>query len=462
MGCSSDTSSPPQSLPGLPSLSLDRIAPSARRLIGSALTAVEKNPRDPQLNGRLGMALHAYEQFEAAEICYGRAHDLDPQEFRWAYYLGAVQFQQRKYAEAAGSLRVALDRAPEDDPARLLLARALLETGDCEESRRAFQVLLEKHDRLAEAHYGIGRCEAAVGRTPAAVESYRRALALDAGFQQARYALAMALRDLGATSEAQQQLSLYREEGAPFNALPDPLLDEVRALKQGDALDHLRRAVALEAAGKLKEAADEQNRALSIDPTLVQAHVNLISVYGKLGAADLAGQHYREGLRLNPQQAELHYNYGVLLSAQGRFPEASAAFQKALAINPYSAEAHTNLGQALERQGQLEQALQQYHLAIENKPNFRLAYFHLGRVMLERDRVREAIPFLEKALGGADEQEPVFMALLSTAYARAGETRRAVSLALQAKEMALSSGRRDLAEAIEREMRAFSHSGGMP
>lgn len=461
-GCFFDTLSSPQSLPKLPSLSLERIAPSARGLIESALDEVKKDPNDAQRNGHLGMTLHAYEQFETAETCYWRAHRLKPEEFRWAYYLAVVQFQQRQYQQAVESLRAARYLSPDDDPAGLLLARALQESGECSESRRIFQGLLEKHERLAEARYGIGRCEAMAGRTPAAVESYRRALEMDPDFQRARYALALMLRDLGHTSEAQQQLSRYREDRAPYHSLPDPLLAEVQALKESDALAHLRRGVALEAEGKLEEAAQEQNRALSIDSTLVQAHVNLVSVYGKLGVADLAEQHFHEGSQLNSQQAELHYNYGVVLSTQGRFGKAAAAFRKSLAINPYSAEAHVNLGQALERRGQKDQALQHYRLAIENKPNFRLGYFHIGRILLERNRVRAAIEFLERTEGANDEQAPVFMTLLSTAYARAGEKQRALSLAREAKGIALASGRRDLAEAIEREMRAFPNPGRSP
>lgn len=44
--------------------------------------------------------------------------------------------------------------------------------------------------------------------------------------------------------------------------------------------------------------------AIEIDPKLVQAHVNLISLYGRLGQVATAETHFRSSLSLDPKQAD--------------------------------------------------------------------------------------------------------------------------------------------------------------
>ena len=74
--------------------------------------------------------------------------------------------------------------------------------------------------------------------------------------------------------------------------LEDPLLDAVKQLHIG-AHHYLKQGVSLEAAGHLAQAAAEHERALEIDPKLEQAHINLISLYGRLGQPAKAETHYK-------------------------------------------------------------------------------------------------------------------------------------------------------------------------
>src|SRR5207248_3220167 len=81
---------PPDSpaLPELPRLTLDKSLPEVRAAVKEAYDAVLGHPRDPSANGKLGMVLHAHSFPTDAEVCYRRAHLLDPASFRWIYYLG--------------------------------------------------------------------------------------------------------------------------------------------------------------------------------------------------------------------------------------------------------------------------------------------------------------------------------------------------------------------------------------
>src|SRR5438093_13080055 len=64
-------------IPALPKPPIDHFAPPMREQIRQAYEDALKNPQRAASNGRLGMLLYAYEQFESAEACFERALAFD-------------------------------------------------------------------------------------------------------------------------------------------------------------------------------------------------------------------------------------------------------------------------------------------------------------------------------------------------------------------------------------------------
>src|SRR5439155_7482357 len=162
---------------------------------------------------------------------------------------------------------------------------------------------------------------------------------------------------------------LFQQNATSEPSTGDALLGEVEALNRGP-LVQLRLGVELEKAGRLNDAVAAHERALAIDPNVVQAHVNLITLYGRLGDYDKAQQHFREAVRREPNNPEAHYDYGVLLFERSDHEKAEVEFRKAIEVDPTHAEALHNLGYILENKGRLAEALSQYEAAIAAKPNY--------------------------------------------------------------------------------------------
>jgi len=137
--------------------------------------------------------------------------------------------------------------------------------------------------------------------------------------------------------------------------------------------------------------------------------------------------------------------------------EAGDAFERALEINPLAAEAHLNLGLALERQGLDSEAMRHYRAALESRPGYRLAAFRLARAMLSKGRPKESIEFFLASISPEDEQTPLYMFGLATAYAESGERKAALSFGRRAKEKALSLGQAELVTAIDRDLEIWEH-----
>ncbi len=117
------------------------------------------------------------------------------------------------------------------------------------------------------------------------------------------------------------------------------------------AADCYELAVALE--GSDPAAAEAVYRqALTIDPDLADAHLNLGRLLHEGGDPAAAEKHYRQALAIDPDDALAAYNLGVALQDQQLTREAAEAYELALGLDPTLADAHFNLSGIYEQLGE--------------------------------------------------------------------------------------------------------------
>lgn len=438
-------------LPPLPKLKLGHFFPNVNRQLREAYIAARERPRDPTANGKLGMLLDAYKQYEGAAICYSRAHLLNPKSFQWIYYLGYVQYKQGQYQKAEKALRAAINLRPTYLPARLTLADCMFQLGDLKESESLYSEIVYQSPRNAEAYYGLGRVRAARGNMQAAVSALKKACVLFPEYGPAQYALALAYRKLNDQRKASTHFKIYRANLGTIPPRNDPLRRAVKQLNEGPVAD-MKRGLALASSGNISGAIAEQLRALAIDPKLVQAHINLMELYARIGEYNKAQQEYMSAVRLNPNRADCYYNYGVLEFAQHKYVEAGRAFRHALQINPYYADAHNNLGYVLAMQGHMNEALKEFDDAIEDRPDFRLARFHIGQIYVNQGKYANAIKEFRKILTPDDASTPIYLYALGATYARAGDRQNAVRYLRKASSEAAARGQTQLLANIKHDL----------
>jgi tetratricopeptide (TPR) repeat protein len=441
----------PTTLPPLPKLKLGNFSPLVNRQLQEAYSAAQKRPTDPVANGKLGMLLDTYEQYDVAAICYRRAHLLRPRSFRWIYYLGYVEFKQGQYDQAEKTLRAAIPLSPTYLPAKLKLAECMLRLNYFKGSGKLYKEIVEQSPENAEAYYGLGRTQAAAGDANAAVLSLKKACALFPEYGIAQYALALAYRKLGNQKEAAKHFNLYKANTATIPPSGDPLRAEVKKLNQG-AVAVMQRGLALAAAGDISGAIIAQSKALAIDPELVQAHINLMELYGRIGDYSKALQEYQAAVKINPNRADCYYNYGVLEFKQRNYQEALQGFRHALQINPHYAEAHNNLAYVLAAQGHLNEALEEFQKAVADRPDYRLARFHIGQIYVSQGRYSEAIQEFQKILAPEDARTPSFLYALGATYAHVGDRPNALLYMHKARDEAAARGQAQLLATIKHDL----------
>ncbi|MGH9628868.1 MAG: tetratricopeptide repeat protein, partial [Bryobacteraceae bacterium] len=312
--------------PALPEPKAEQFSPAVRDRLQGAYQAALAHPSDAGAVGRYGMVLQAHGQRESALSCYRSAQALAPGTFEWPYYLGVAAAELGDHHAASSAFEQALKLRPGYLPARLRYADAVLESGGVSRSLELYQSIVQDYPTLATPLYGLGQAQERSGRTKQAAESLQKALDLYPDYSAAQYALAMVYRRLGDTQASNRLMERYESSGKTAPPIEDPVLGAMRGL-DASAQAHLRRSLELAAAGRLEEAAKANLAALEINPKLVRAHVNLISLYGRLGREEEAARHYHSAIEIQPGSPESHYNFGVMLVSAGRVDEGRAAFQ---------------------------------------------------------------------------------------------------------------------------------------
>ena len=438
-------------LPPLPHLVFESFPDAARATLVRAYKEAASRPSDAEAVGALAQTLHAWEQWEAAHVAYARAQALAPRMFAWPYLDGVVLQRLARHADAISRFEQALTLRSDYLPARVRLAEALLESGDLTRSRTLFDALRREPASEPAAALGLGRLAAADGRHDEAVVQLERAIALFPEWGAAHYALALSYRALGRREDAQRALERHAQYGPRWPAIDDPVLAAVTALRD-DAGTNLQKGLKLAESGDLAGAIAAHEAALAQAPTIAQAHVNLISLYGRTQQWEKAEQHYQAAVALGFNLDQVHYDHGVLLGLQERWELAAEAYKKAIAVNPRHAGAHNNLGQILERERQIDAAAAAYRQAVDAQPTFRVARFNLGRMLIALARPDEAVLELEKLTEPRDAEAPRYLFALATAHVRAGHRDEGIRWANEAKALALSHGQLELAAAIERDL----------
>jgi tetratricopeptide (TPR) repeat protein len=439
------------SLPPMPELKTSDLFPGVVKQVEEAYQTALAHPMNPAANGKLAMILDTYEQYSLAEICYQRAHLLDPKSFDWAYDLGYVLFKEGRYTQAVDALREALVLRPDYLPAKLKLAESLFSARQVEAAGKLYQEVIQNDSSSAEAWYGLGRVQAAQGDSKAAAVSLAKACELVPRYGAAQFALATAYRKIGEPEKATEHFKLYQANMTNVPPAVDPVRAAVQALDQS-ATAYLRHGLSLADAGDLQGAIQQHLEAIQADPNEVQSYINLIQLYARVGENDKAVEAYEKAVSINPNRADCYYNYGVLMFNLRKLPDAEQAIRKALQISPYYAEAHDSLGYLLAIQGHFDEALDHYRKAVEERPDFRLARFHIGQVLVNQGDYPQAIQEFQKILTPVDASTPGYLYALGATYARAGDLQNALVYMRKARDEAAARNQAQLLTSIKRDI----------
>ncbi|MCE9634540.1 MAG: tetratricopeptide repeat protein [Planctomycetes bacterium] len=360
--------------------------------------AAETSPRDANAWARLAMTYHVHELLPLAETCYARALALDPSQVRWRWFRAGtletadrleealaeaarVRREASGYApvpatvaqwllargrldEALESARTATDTDPNDPGCWIVTALVYHERGDFPRgetaARRALRLPIASRSQEAYAHFVLGRCLAALGRT----------------------------------DEAKRELARGRSGDGRY-----PIVDRWKR----ELNDHVVAFTTLLAAahGDLMSGggaelvpvyADLHRR----DPGHAQVSGELALALRRAGRLDESVGVLDDGLARHREQPWLLLQLALTKEAQGDTAEALRLLERGVASGSEQGELHEEMGMLLLRLGRRDEAVRSFERAVEVEPDRSWSLIHAGVAKLEAGDVVAAAGYFER------------------------------------------------------------------
>ena len=340
---------------------------------------------DFSVRRQAGIDLYRAGKVEAAEKVFREILKGDPHLIPVRYDLAALLVEQGRLEEGLAHYQyitfkllpenatarhryaIALERAGQTTAAISQLEKSLEFDEEYKEARRDLIKLLMRGKKLMQAsivsdtgvrlhsddasfHNDHGVLLMQLGKAPAAVESFRKAVQLDDTHPDAHYNMGLALNDQWKLEEAAAQLRKAIElkpeyTDAHFNlgkvlarqgnaAEARQSLKKVIELKQGYFLAFHELGMVAQRAGDHRTAVKNFTEALRHNPGYLKSQYQLGLGMMKIGRPQLAISQFEGVLRGSPSHADARYQMGLALAKIGKGEKALVHFREALLLRP--------------------------------------------------------------------------------------------------------------------------------
>jgi tetratricopeptide (TPR) repeat protein len=421
-------------------------------------TAVDQNPRNPNVHWGLGRVLlaryretglsdHLIEarssfersmelleeaQTEAGQDIFatGDDHLQTNLGLGWALLLEAQVDPFHDYATPRRIFERVTRAFPASERGWVGVGVCHMAEGDPNEAGAALRRALQLNPNSPEAHFNMGELSMRIQDWAGAVREFERCIELRSGGARDRVYLARALIEAGederARGAAREAHGLAPEDPAPMVLLGTI---EARAGRYEEALSwfdraiereprlgeaHLQRGNTLAALGRNAEAVESLEEACRLLPERFEPHYNLAALLGASSRPETAVVHFLDAYRLRrpdmdrrmKEAAEaLHGGDVSLLGAlatidadRGDLPAARAWIELARERAPDDPAVNFTLGVVLVRQEEVEAASEPLRLAADALPGQYGPQMEYAGALLQLDRALEAEPYLARAL----------------------------------------------------------------
>jgi len=343
---------------------LKQIRASQAALAAAISQADASRARRAEAFGGLGEVYEAYDFDDAALACYANATRLDPQSFRWSYYLGYLHQSKGNAEMAMRDYQHALSIKPTNNPTLLRLGSVELTLNHPDAAKHWFTKAMAQRNPSAAALVGLGKVALVEHQYRVAVKNLTLALTREPKASSIHYQLAMAYRGLGDLPHMQEQL---QARGDVEPTIADPLLDDINALKQSRS-ELLNRAGAAMHESRFADAIALYRQLVRLDPSEPIAYKYLAIALARSGKSDEALKEYAHALQLDPSNAGVYCDIGALLIEAGRQDQAVAQFQRALELDPALVTAHFELANLFMREKKDADAEREYGIVVSLEP----------------------------------------------------------------------------------------------
>ena len=273
--------------------------------------AVELSPKEAEYLMRLGLLLSMQERPKVAALFFERALKLDPNNLTVRRHLAGSQWQSGRLDASQENLEFILKASPRDSEALLMLGMVLMDAGRFLAAHAAAQKAAKAMPTSDQAYAVKGMAEMRMQRYTEAAKSYGQAAKLNPRALEVNLGLAMSLWAAGNIAES---FAVFEQGRKRF---PE---DAFHCLEYGRLL--LKSAKPEDSDAETRSIGLLEN-ALTLNPSLPEAHYLLGDLALRRGSPEKALQHLEQAVKLDPGSSKIHFALSRTHRRLGRAEDAA-------------------------------------------------------------------------------------------------------------------------------------------
>lgn len=321
------------------------------------------------------------ERLDEAMAQFQKVLSLESKHTLASYQLGLVYYQKGMFAQALASLRDAL-KVNKDDISpislHIMLAATYAAMNEFEQALQEYRDALKLEPNNSDLQLGMGDLYFQQGKYDEALAHFKKTSKNDAN---ARMYLAKGYWFKG---ERAKSISILQEAASDFPENP-----EIQAY-----LGHLQLEM-----GNYNEAIRHLQKAIDLDdPINEDVLLNLGDAYYWAGDLDKSLELCKHGTGLFSDNVFFYRRIGFIYEKQGNLEAALKTWQRMTEIDQTDADAHHILALGYRSNGNLEIALREIEQTILLDPTSASAHNTKGIILWDLGKLKEAVPFLERAI----------------------------------------------------------------
>jgi len=177
--------------------------------------------------------------------------------------------------------------------------------------------------------------------------------------------------------------------------------------------------ISLQVEQQFEDSIDNLQKAVDLDPGIVDAHLQLGRTYAMTGRLKEGEAEFRKAVEIDPASAEGYFYLGNMCLINGSLGEAQMDYEKALSIDPASKKALSGMAKIYLLKGDGKEAMRVFQKMQKLDPESPAVQVGLARSLYLQDKKADAVKLLRKALWTGSTNEIHY--LLALAYMDQGK-----------------------------------------
>jgi len=455
---------------------------SAERTLTEALKAV---PGDINLLSFLARFYVKTKRMDEAEKVYLEIVKSNPDNKDGYLMLASFYEAEKNEGKALETLKNGLGKTQDSIELRRRIASFLLKGGEKEEASKELEAILKEHKNDFYTLYLRGRLSLLERKFREAIDDFKKSLQSSPNFAEAHLYLGLAYQstnDLNlAKSEFLEALKLkpgmekallplasiyllnkdytlalekvrevlIKSPKHPFaNLIAGDIKLEMKKLEEAarhfklvkeiypdDLRSYARLGLVYQFQGKDKDALYEYEKALEVNPLLIDVLRMIIAMHFKNNEPEKAIKRIVAQLDKAPDNASMNHLTGRVYWMTGDVESAEKYFNKSLALDDKRVDIYIDLGKVYSKKGNLDEAVKKFEKAIEISPENLAPYMLLGVIYENKNNIEKATEIYKKVLDINPKFAPAANNLAWIYAENGGNMDVALSLAETAKEL---------------------------